>query len=318
MVVARPVYAPALVAFVGGDGFGITLSAGGPTAAVGWVPLAPYEAYHPWYHANPVYVRNINAIVVRRAQLDQVSYPTRGGMVIQQPLANRGATVVVTAQAFTHAAPVQRARVDMPRDQVERLQVSNRRSMNVFRPTAEARAARPNTAAVAQPNARAQVAAQHVAYHPEPAAARAEPAVHAPGPRGPAVRPAASMRQNVLATPAQRPQPHPPGTQARPAAAAPQPAPRPGEQPRPAPHPQAAQPVHPAAVPAQPRAPAPAAHPQRPMQPHPQVQPRPQMQVQHPVQQMRLQATPHGWQRQAAPRPAAPAPHAAQPERKKE
>ena len=49
----RPVYAPALVAFIGGGGFGISLSVGGTMAAVGWVPLAPDEPYHPWYHASP-------------------------------------------------------------------------------------------------------------------------------------------------------------------------------------------------------------------------------------------------------------------------
>src|SRR5581483_4527917 len=40
-VIARPVYAPALVAFVGGSGLAV---GAGPVAA--WVPLGPYEAYH--------------------------------------------------------------------------------------------------------------------------------------------------------------------------------------------------------------------------------------------------------------------------------
>ncbi len=47
---ARPVYAPALVVFVGGWGAG----------SVGWFPLGPREYYRPGYHVSPVYERNLN------------------------------------------------------------------------------------------------------------------------------------------------------------------------------------------------------------------------------------------------------------------
>jgi len=47
-VVVRPVYAPALVVFVGA----------GP--GVGWFPLAPREVYVPWYRTSRVYVNNVN------------------------------------------------------------------------------------------------------------------------------------------------------------------------------------------------------------------------------------------------------------------
>jgi len=50
----RPVYAPALVAFVGG----VTIGVG--TAPVGWFPLAPREVFVPWYHTSPRYVQNVN------------------------------------------------------------------------------------------------------------------------------------------------------------------------------------------------------------------------------------------------------------------
>ncbi len=50
----RPVWAPALVAFFGGVG----ISAG--ARPVGWVPLAPREAYYPWYRASPRYVQRVN------------------------------------------------------------------------------------------------------------------------------------------------------------------------------------------------------------------------------------------------------------------
>ncbi len=53
-----PVYAPALVAWVGGAGFGASFSFGG--AAVAWVPLGPREVYVPPYHVSAAYVTQIN------------------------------------------------------------------------------------------------------------------------------------------------------------------------------------------------------------------------------------------------------------------
>jgi hypothetical protein len=50
----RPVYAPALVAFVGG---GVSIGVGGP---VGWFPLGPGEVYNPWYRASRGYYTNVN------------------------------------------------------------------------------------------------------------------------------------------------------------------------------------------------------------------------------------------------------------------
>lgn len=53
----RPVYAPALVAFVGGDGFNVSIASG---PGVGWYPLAPGEAWWPAYRASPRYVGFVN------------------------------------------------------------------------------------------------------------------------------------------------------------------------------------------------------------------------------------------------------------------
>ena len=52
-----PVYAPALVAWVGGPAGGVSVAFG---AHVGWFPLAPREVYVPGYHVSPTYVRNVN------------------------------------------------------------------------------------------------------------------------------------------------------------------------------------------------------------------------------------------------------------------
>lgn len=59
----RPVYAPALVAFVGGSRFNLSLSIGGG-GGVAWFPLGPREAYVPAYRASPTYVTRVNNITV--------------------------------------------------------------------------------------------------------------------------------------------------------------------------------------------------------------------------------------------------------------
>ncbi len=61
----RPVWAPAVVGFIGGAGFSVSLTAGS-AAPVGWYPLAPWERYQPWYHANNTYVTRMNHYVVDR------------------------------------------------------------------------------------------------------------------------------------------------------------------------------------------------------------------------------------------------------------
>jgi len=60
--VARPVYAPALVAWVGGPSLSVSVNIGGGFAgpAVGWFPLGPREVYVPGYRVSPRYVRNVN------------------------------------------------------------------------------------------------------------------------------------------------------------------------------------------------------------------------------------------------------------------
>lgn len=64
-VYVRPVYRPALVAFFGfggGGGFSFNFAFGN----VGWVPLAPYEDYHPWwgpgYGRRPIVYNNVTNI----------------------------------------------------------------------------------------------------------------------------------------------------------------------------------------------------------------------------------------------------------------
>ncbi len=59
-VVVRPVYAPALVVFVGGAHFGAAISFGGGGGGVGWFPLGPREVYVPPYRTSERYVQRVN------------------------------------------------------------------------------------------------------------------------------------------------------------------------------------------------------------------------------------------------------------------
>jgi hypothetical protein len=98
----RPVYAPALVAFVGGPRFGVAVGAGGVGMAA-WFPLGPGEVYRPAYPVSPVYVRQINIVhvtdvtVINRVDLANVHYVNQGVP---------GAVVAVPHDAFVGARPV--------------------------------------------------------------------------------------------------------------------------------------------------------------------------------------------------------------------
>ena len=58
----RHVYAPALVAFVGGNGLSRSV---GPGPEVGWLPLGPGEVYAPAYHVSPTYFSQVNVTNTR-------------------------------------------------------------------------------------------------------------------------------------------------------------------------------------------------------------------------------------------------------------
>ncbi|MEC5212857.1 hypothetical protein RCH06_001398 [Polaromonas sp. CG_9.5] len=57
----RPVYAPALVAFVGGSHWNLAVGTdSAPRPALGWFPLAPGEVFRPAYRVSPRYVSLVN------------------------------------------------------------------------------------------------------------------------------------------------------------------------------------------------------------------------------------------------------------------
>ncbi|MFO1340308.1 MAG: DUF6600 domain-containing protein [Burkholderiaceae bacterium] len=71
--VRRPVYAPAMVAWVGGPHVNVSINIGGGQP-VGWVPLAPRETYYPAYHVSNTYVQQVN---ITHVHVTQVVQPQR-------------------------------------------------------------------------------------------------------------------------------------------------------------------------------------------------------------------------------------------------
>lgn len=115
----RPVYAPALVAWVGGPHFAVGIGIGGGFAAgvnVGWFPLGPREVYMPSYAVSRTYVNNVNitnttvnrtvvnnyynnTVVNKNVNVTNVHYMNQGVP---------GAVTATTPRAFTSAQPVAR------------------------------------------------------------------------------------------------------------------------------------------------------------------------------------------------------------------
>jgi hypothetical protein len=114
----RPVYAPALVAWVGGPHFAAGIAFGGGFAAgvnVGWFPLGPREVFVPSYPVSRVYVENVNVsnTVVNRTVINNYYNTT----IVNKTVVNNvtyvnqrvtGAVTVTSPHAFTSAQPVAR------------------------------------------------------------------------------------------------------------------------------------------------------------------------------------------------------------------
>lgn len=116
----RPVYAPALVAWVGGPGLGVGVGIGGP--AVGWFALGPREVFVPAYAYSPAYIERVNVtntVIVNRAvfanvAVANVTYVNRGVV---------GAVVVVPGGAMVAGRPIAAAAVVVRPEMIARVQV---------------------------------------------------------------------------------------------------------------------------------------------------------------------------------------------------
>jgi len=122
------VYAPALVAFVGGAALGAAI--GGDSRPVGWFPLGPREAYVPPYTNDRNYYNRINQNArVDKAVMDDRWNRAEKHEAIQanQPheqMANRRFTTVVPAAAFVGSQQVNRAALKVSADKLNAAPVS--------------------------------------------------------------------------------------------------------------------------------------------------------------------------------------------------
>ncbi len=119
---AVPVYAPALVGWVGRPGVGIAIGVG---PSIGWFPLGWNEVYVPSYRVSPAYVRTINVTNIHVTNEYVTNYVTN---ISTRPVmganpgagfrnqAIPGAVTATTRGAFVGAEPVQQHRAEVPRE----------------------------------------------------------------------------------------------------------------------------------------------------------------------------------------------------------
>ncbi|HYS12424.1 MAG TPA: DUF6600 domain-containing protein, partial [Burkholderiaceae bacterium] len=114
-VVPRVYYAPALVAFVGGDNFSLSISSG-TVGAVAWFPLGPREVYRPWYPAGRRYFEQVNVTntVVNTTVINNYYNNTNVTNVVYANRQVPGAVVAVPKTAFALSEPVGKIAVRVP------------------------------------------------------------------------------------------------------------------------------------------------------------------------------------------------------------
>lgn len=126
----RPVYAPALVAFVGGLELAAQLgNQGRTTGPVGWFPLGPREVYVPPYTTNRDYYQRINraAMIQDRDLNDRWERAQRREAYIagqNSVLANQRFATIVPSQTFVRSQPVQRAALNVAADKIAKVAVA--------------------------------------------------------------------------------------------------------------------------------------------------------------------------------------------------
>jgi len=136
VVVARPVYAPALVAWVGGPHFGVSVAFGG-VGGVGWFPLGWGEPYVPSYHASRNYFQQVNVTNTHITNITTVTnnyYVTNNNTtVVNNNIHNiryvnqnvTGAVTAVPTRAMTNSEPVARAAVEVNASELKTAAVVN-------------------------------------------------------------------------------------------------------------------------------------------------------------------------------------------------
>ena len=103
----RPIYAPALVTFIGLAAGAVTDARRGPDfgGSVGWIPLGPQEVYRPPYRVSTNYVRNVNVTDVRNVT-NVTNVTSTATTTTINNYVNRSAVTVVPAAVMTASQPI--------------------------------------------------------------------------------------------------------------------------------------------------------------------------------------------------------------------
>jgi hypothetical protein len=328
-VVTRPVYAPALVAFVGGGGFNFSISIGGG-GGVAWFPLAPGEVYVPAYHVSRTYVNQVNVTntVVNVTKITNIynNYTVNNNVTrityVNQTAPN--AVTVVSHDTFVNARPVAQNVVRVPERDIAQAPVMHSVALQPVRQSAIG-AGKPAVAPPRPVQTRQVVALRSPAPPATPLEKRTDPLIARPVPaprpgassvparpaetgnaRGnaPAERPEAAVSRPPVNNPGERPEaavPRPPapnqGRSAPEVSRAPAPAPPAGRGPM-----------------WQTNRPRPEPTPQQGWS-HPLVKPAPPVQPKSEQQAREEEGKFQNWQRQ---QPARPAPARSEPAKRNE
>jgi hypothetical protein len=129
----RPYYAPALVGWIGGAGWGFGISFGvGFGVGCGWFPLGWGEAYYPWYHGfhggyvSHNYIRNVNVTNTTINNITNVTNNYYNNTTNNVRYANRNVAGAVTAapkSALQNGQNIARVGTVVPKSQLASGQV---------------------------------------------------------------------------------------------------------------------------------------------------------------------------------------------------
>jgi FecR protein len=213
VVVVRPVYAPALVAWVGGPHFGVGLSFGAG-GGVGWFALGWGEPYVPSYTVSRTYFQQVNVSNTHITNITTVTnnyyVSNNNTTVVNNNIQNihyanqsvNGAVTAVPTRAMTNSEPVAKAAVAVPASEVKPAAFATAAPVapartSVLGANAGAHAAAPPAQAMARP------VVSKAAPPPKPVPFEAKQEMLAKNPGRPLdTQTEAQLRANVMRNPA--------------------------------------------------------------------------------------------------------------------
>jgi hypothetical protein len=168
-MVVRPVYAPAVVGFVGGGGFSVAVGFGGGFAGVAWFPLGPRDVYVPGYRCSPRYFQSVNVTNTRVVNVTQVTNVYNTVVINRNVTVNRvnytyannaAAVTAVSRETFVGARPVAAAAVRVSPEQLQSARVTEAKPLAPTRASYVAATAKVAYAKPAVPFSQRQVVAR--------------------------------------------------------------------------------------------------------------------------------------------------------------